>query len=626
MDGNRRAAEHRGSWGNAWGAWIIWGAMTAGAFWFVGHYGFTVPFMDEWEWVPYACGSKPVTADWLWSQHCEHRMVLPRLIYLGLGHLTSFNFRAGAFYNVALLSLLSAVLMRTARRLRGRASLCDAFFPLALLHWAQFINIGWGFQLNFVTSVVLTGLMLPLMLRCHERLTLGVAGAMTACLLALGLCGAYGVPFLPPMAVWIASAGLLRWHEGGPHARRDGLAMLSLAAMPMALTAAVFYGLQRSWPPSPGLWPSLRTALQVWTYSLGPGAREIWPFSGLLVLGIVAGTLWQAVRALWGSPRLRLLGWGAVCYLGAIAILGLGIGFGRAFVGNEAGFTDRYMTLMVPLLLICYLFWEAWETREATRLRPYLRWASFGLMGVLVLVNAHKGTRFAGEWKALDSAVARDMRCGIPPEALAVRYLDQTDFTDTPRLSERMRLLQQSGLGPYREAPTILDVAIRPMLAERYDWRPSQWVGVSRDKSYTQPFRFDASGKLTRIDVQLKSVTKRKGLKRLQWTLAEIPASGAGVVRAEGQVDLRRVGYYDFATLPVASLAVEPHQTWALTLRAPADAAPQDGVDLPLFAGKDASEQRVGPGLRGFVVLARSSATADLLARRASQADGILAR
>jgi hypothetical protein len=574
--------------------------------------------MDEWEWmVPYICGAKPVTLEWLWSQHCEHRMVLPRLIYLGLGHLTGFSFRAGAFYNVTLLSLLSALLMRTARRLRGRASWCDAAIPMALLHWGQFINLGWGFELNFITSVFLSGLLLPLLLERRTRLSLPAALAMTICLLALGLCGCYGLPFLPAMGVWIASAGVLRLRDAGPQARRQGLLLLLLAAMPMMLTGAIFYHLHRAFPASPGLWPSLRTAVEVWAASLGPAAQQTWPFSGLLILGIVAGTLWQAGRALAGCPRLRLLAWGAVCYLGALAVLGLGIGSGRAFVGEEVGFTDRYMSLTIPLLLICYLLWETWETRAAMRFQPHLRRASFALMCVLVVVDAHKGLHWAAENHSLDVALAGDMRCGLPPEAIAVRYLDETDFSDIPTFTQRLRWLQQAGLGPYRQSPAMLDVTIRPILGERYDRHACRSVCVSASQSYTQRFRFAAAGQLMRIDLELNHVARRNGLKSLRWSLAEVSASGAAAACVGGQVDLRRLGYDEFASLTVPSLPVDSRHTWLLTLSAPPGAAPQEKVELPMFPSMDASRKPIGTGLRAFFVLAHSTHAAEVLACRA---------
>jgi hypothetical protein len=80
-------------------------------------------------------GEEPVTPTWLWSQHNEHRMLLPRLIYLALSELSGYDFRAGAVYNVLALSALSAVMIMTCRALRGGCDFRDAYFPLMLLNW-----------------------------------------------------------------------------------------------------------------------------------------------------------------------------------------------------------------------------------------------------------------------------------------------------------------------------------------------------------------------------------------------------------------------------------------------------------------------------------------------------------
>src|SRR5690606_31545168 len=64
--------------------WSTWALMLAGALWFLGRYGSNVPSWDGWDMVPTLTGHQPVTLDWLWSQHNEHRVPVPRLLLLGL--------------------------------------------------------------------------------------------------------------------------------------------------------------------------------------------------------------------------------------------------------------------------------------------------------------------------------------------------------------------------------------------------------------------------------------------------------------------------------------------------------------------------------------------------------------
>ena len=271
-------------------AWAIWAVLTVAAFAFVAIYGLPFPFgVDEWRWVGQATGDEPVTLAWLWSQHNEHRMFLPRLIYLGLGALTGFDFRAGCFFNVFMLSGLSLALMMAARALRGNTRLCDAFFPLVLLHWGQFDNLIWGFQLNFVTSAALEGAVLMIVLRCKGQITLRSAILLTLCLLLLGLCGSYGLVFLPPMACWLLYASACKWKNGVRLAKKEALLIFACAIMPAALVGLYLYGLGAR-PDYMGLYASLRTGIEFLSFGIGPAAKEIWPVSGLLII-LVCGLL-----------------------------------------------------------------------------------------------------------------------------------------------------------------------------------------------------------------------------------------------------------------------------------------------------------------------------------------------
>ena len=50
-----------------------------------------------------------MTVSWLWSQHNEHRIPLPRLLMLGIYRLKP-DFRVPMFVNVFLMAVLSALL------------------------------------------------------------------------------------------------------------------------------------------------------------------------------------------------------------------------------------------------------------------------------------------------------------------------------------------------------------------------------------------------------------------------------------------------------------------------------------------------------------------------------------
>ena len=315
--------------GEAAAAWTIYALMVLAALWFVVTYGLTMPYGDEWAWLPVVAGQQPVSLSWLWSLHNEHRMFLPRLIYLGLGKLTDFDFRAGTFYNLFILSGLSAALMLAARAIRGRSSIYDAFFPLAILHWAHYDNLLWGFQLNFCTSVVLAGMILLAIVRCGRQLTVPRAVFVTACLVALELCGLYGLTYLPALACWLAFAGVCRWRDGGQGGDSAGLSMIVMAGILLALVFAYVITFPCHSYRSPGIWAALCTTGQVLSGIIGPAGKEAWPVSALPVLAACGYASWQLFDVFRRRPDQRVRAAGFLCFFGGVGSLALAIGLAR---------------------------------------------------------------------------------------------------------------------------------------------------------------------------------------------------------------------------------------------------------------------------------------------------------
>ena len=91
-----------------WGTWL---AMTAALLLYVRHYSRDVPYMDEFDMVPVLTGSAPVTLDWAWSQHHEHRPLISRLILVGLSRFVDSDFRTARYANVGLLSAMAASML-----------------------------------------------------------------------------------------------------------------------------------------------------------------------------------------------------------------------------------------------------------------------------------------------------------------------------------------------------------------------------------------------------------------------------------------------------------------------------------------------------------------------------------
>src|ERR1051326_737287 len=83
-----------------------------------------VPFWDEWEIVPLLgpANRSQISIDVLWAQHNEHRIVLPRLVWLGMARMFGWNEPAMVAFNVATAFATLTVLTLLIRRTVGRVA------------------------------------------------------------------------------------------------------------------------------------------------------------------------------------------------------------------------------------------------------------------------------------------------------------------------------------------------------------------------------------------------------------------------------------------------------------------------------------------------------------------------
>jgi hypothetical protein len=431
--------------------WGLWAVLSAGL---VGYVAWAAnentPFADDLELVPLYTGAQPFTPSWLWEPYNEHRLPLPRLV-LGLGGvLTNHDYRTGAYCSVALLAAMTAGMLLTARRLRGFTTLTDAFFPLALLHWGQYETLVISYALNLAASAALGSAALFVIVRVRGVPTARQAILYALCLFALPLCGSSGVALVPALALWLAVGGVVRWRDGRPHARRDGALLLALAAAALAQVAVYLAGLRQVATPfkSPGIDASLRTFAQFLTNCLGPAAQSLWPASGVVVLLLGAATVWKLVRDWQDRPADRLRTEGMLLWGGALVSLGLGIGWGRAGLGETAGLATRYVTLAAPLLCLVYLAWVAVPGSRLTRNLP----AVLCLLAVGLFVPSTCYGLYRGQMRRDRLAALRaDVQKGRTPEELARDWGAVIFLPDSEgRVAEWFTLLRDAGQGPYR--------------------------------------------------------------------------------------------------------------------------------------------------------------------------------
>ena len=400
--------------------WSVWAVMAAGAFAFIYTYGCNLPCLDEWDMVGALTGNQPITLAWLWSQHNQHRIVLPRLIYLALAWLTGSDFRAGMYFNGLALAALAAALIVAARRLRGWTSYADAFFPLALLHAGHWENLLWGFQIEFVAHTLLAFGLLLLILRSRSPLTWGAGLAGSLCLLALPLCGAHGLPFVPLLAVWLLVWAWRSRRTPGRAAWRLAV-VAALAAAALALVPVYFIGYEpiAEHPASPSWEATGKVGLEFLTMSFGSAMIPWWNAARFIVLGLLAGTA-AALTAAWRSrPEERIRCLGLLLFLAALVGLALGIGWGRAGIDRSAGFAVRYAVLAVPFLCAVYLACDV--VGPAARAR-FVQVALFIALLALCRTNTRMGLWSGRERRELFRAAERDLRAHLPAEVIAARH------------------------------------------------------------------------------------------------------------------------------------------------------------------------------------------------------------
>ena len=349
------------SWDAGVVVWAVWALMLVSAVAFVGRFGNAVfPLGDEWiGLVPALTGEQPVTLEWLWSQHNEHRVLLPRLILVTAFRLTG-DFRTVMFVDVVALGALAFWMIRVVNRIRGHPSYADAFFPLVLLNLAQYENLLIGWQVQMVSSTLLAGVLLCIIAGRGILLTPGWTVVAGTCLVLLPLCGANGVALVPALAIWLGYSGIHVWRTPSP--KRKGRALLMLAFAIAALLLAGFYFVDyyspSYHPPSAGLWPSLQAALEFFSGGVGETpAVAWWPYLGLGLLAGAAGGLLILVLVWWGHPPERLRVVGLCLFTGAMCSLALGMGWGRSGFGPGAGIASRYVTLAAPALCALYFVW-----------------------------------------------------------------------------------------------------------------------------------------------------------------------------------------------------------------------------------------------------------------------------
>jgi len=410
----------------------MWVALFSAAIYYVHHFGAAEPFGDEWDLVPGLTYQEPYM-NWLWAQHNEHRLPLPKLLYTWLLNLSGFDARVGGLATVGVLGISAWGFILAARRLRGRTEYCDAFFPMAFLNWGHFENYLIGFQISFALTVGLVCLWLLASINSWSlRLRL-------LPIILLPLCGAHGIVFTIPLG--LATTWAMRQDPPATKYATGGIVGLS-----WLVTALYFrnYITPAAHPHSAGLVPSAKIATEVLALGWGWVGQMTWPVSGILIVALlcVTAVLVMAVSYRHAGIRDALVPYVAV----AIGVIGLasGIGWGRSGFGPLAGFAVRYGIFMLPLMVATYLVWLQVGGRLGTSLVPM---TMFTMACLFLTQHFRTGLSEGRLYAAQMRAFADDLYAGNSPHDIAQRH--PSVYPQPEVLADRIRVLRNSGVRRY---------------------------------------------------------------------------------------------------------------------------------------------------------------------------------
>lgn len=426
--------------------WSVWLGLSILLTFFVTTYSVDMPFLDDWEMIPVLTGVEPVTTGWLWSQHNEHRIVIPRLIYLGIMKLGGYDFRAGAIFDLLLLSGTAAALIAAARSIRGRVSYSDAFFPLVLLHWGQAENLVWGFTIPLVLGSVIAACLLCVLMK-PGHLDFRAALMLALSTAALPLISGSALALVPAFAACTFLAG---W-ELRKARPREGITVIAAGFLGLGLLFLYFVGYQRppGHPVSPSVGATLEGTLQVMSLGFGSGSKAFWPASGYLIAALTVATAFVLLRAREERPRAIR----AVLFLAGMICMAGGIAWARVAVYPEGLFVPRYATLAAPLLCCIYL---AWEVVKRPQVVQFVQMVLFFVAAVLLVRNAEDGRYGASVLQQYRHAAFIDVQDGMPLPEVAARHCGTLYICGTDTLARRMQMLRDKRIGPFALPSALL--------------------------------------------------------------------------------------------------------------------------------------------------------------------------
>ena len=310
----------------------------------VSRYGVNVPYGDGWLMIPLIekWQNHQLTLSDIFQQHNEHRIAIPKLIYLAFATLTNWNLRAEMFFSIALCIGTSfglyLLLKQTVRLSRTQVLLLWCVCNIFIFSPAQAENWLWGFQLQmFIPQLCLVAAL--------------VAVSVEPCSLTRWAVGA-GLTLIATLSF---GNGLLLWPVLSlvMIMRRERRSLLIAWALLGAVVVALYFHHYISAPksrPITGNWLDYPAYFLV--FLGGPLVRQRMLFSAIMI-GAAGLTLFGAFFIYFfrrGGQRLhRAAPWLA---LGSYAVASAAVAAATRVHGEPLQAADsRYLTISQHMYL-----------------------------------------------------------------------------------------------------------------------------------------------------------------------------------------------------------------------------------------------------------------------------------
>jgi hypothetical protein len=467
-----------------------------------------VPYWDQWD--DLILDPKQVFSPWLYSQHNEHRLLFPRLLFAIDTFVFNGTNKFNYFCNLALPLVLASLILWVARGHSSRKP-ADTFWiagiVLTMLFSAmQFENFLWGFQVQFfLVEVAAVASICCIVLSRHSLLSVGGSVAFST-ISTYSLASGVIVPLLAiALAFWAGRS-------------KAQIAVLGVAAATLLGVYLIGYA-----SPDYHLHPLrilLRRDLLVYVAAelgnpLGQLLRLSYhrhythfyiAFGALGFVSFVAITLIYFRR---GCGRAQLVFLGIAAFAVGVTVL---TAVGRIRLGVGSASATRYAS---PMLL----FWLSLamlgilETERRPRLRP----VAIGVSGLVLFALAHAQSSFVKtglawvqpRWGATAALLAdvddadalggaypnpnleRRLAAELRTQRLSIFADDWSTWLGAP-LSDHVRI------GDPTECRGGIDRVERlPVSGPRAEWRVSGWAwDNSRDAPPVRIAIADSAGRV----------------------------------------------------------------------------------------------------------------------------------